>query len=893
MHEKIQGEAPQAPVLFMIFNRPEPTRRVFETIRAARPARLYVAADAPREGVDRDVELCRQTREVSEAVDWPCTVTRLYQEKNLGCKYGCTTAVSWFFEHEESGIILEDDCLADPSFFSYCADLLEYYRDDERIMHIAGNNFQYGRVRGDGSYYFSLYNHMWGWASWRRAWRHYDITMSRLPAYLEANRITEVLEHRDARDYWLHHFIHSYNGEIKSWDYQWTFTIWERGGLSILPQVNLVTNIGFGPDAVHCQNADSKLANMERYPAGALRHPTSREQDKTADDFAFDYIFMGKTDAEGAIVMPGQAEPQTTEAKGQQTMSEPARNLSNHEQLQQVINAAVDHYQQGKPIKAMRAAEEALGFGVPVAGLNYLYAVSLNAVGRHEEALAAARQELVQNPGHAEAAQLDQQLTQALIKPPRPQIPTERRGWNTSLPRETLLEIQNTSHNYSYRGIPMIKNPFDFAIYPLLIWDRKPRTIIEIGSKDGGSALWLADMLDNYGIDGHVYSLDIVGVKKVSHPRVTFLEGDGRELEESFSPEFMRTLPRPLLVIEDADHSYETSSHVLAFFDPYLDQGESIVIEDGIISDLALDSSYSSGPHLALKEFLGQRAGAYEIEGRYCDYFGYNLTWCTNGFLRRLAPNPRLKADGFIVPARQATYPTNHLLDKALIREFLADDPAAKGVASQMSANERFQLYYAFRNELKCERRPLRFVEIGSYSGASLLLAHQALSRQGGQFQGICVEPGGTPQFHEIVQLLARDIVHLPLLSHDAAARLSLMFEPDRLPEVIFVDGDHTYQGVRQDILDYYPLLAPGGLMLFHDYLPALDDLNRAAILQHHGNTEPGIRQACQELMEQRYGCQRVELPLLYPTDPTQTQPQLPIIPGVFSTVRAYRKPIR
>ena len=570
-----------------------------------------------------------------------------------------------------------------------------------------------------------------------------------------------------------------------------------------------------------------------------------------------------------------------------------AATLSKEQELSRCINDAVDHFQNGRPIKAMRGAEQALAFGIPVPGLHFLYAASLNAVGRHEEALAAARDELALNPGHADAAQMNRQLTEAIIKPARPQIPTEQRGYHTSLPRETMLEIQNTCHNYSYRGIPMIKNPFDFAIYPLLIWDHKPRTIIEIGSKDGGSALWLADMLDNYGIDGHIYSLDIVGVKKVSHPRVTFLEGDGRELEESFSPEFMRTLPRPLLVIEDADHSYETSSHVLSFFDPYLDQGESIVIEDGIISDLALDASYSSGPHLALKEFLGKRAGAYEIEGRYCDYFGYNLTWCTNGFLRRLAPNPRLKADGFIVPARQTPYPTNHLLDKALIREFLQDDPVPKGIASQMSANERFQLYHLFRKELRTTRKPLRFVEIGSFSGASLVLAHQALCRLGIQFQGICIEPGGTDQFHDLVKHLAQDVVHLPMLSHDAVQRLTVMLEPDRLPEAIFVDGDHSYQGVRQDIIDFYPLLAPGGVMIFHDYLPELDDRNRASILHHHGNAEPGIRQACQELMETAYGCQRIELPLLYPTDPTQTQPQLPIIPGVFSTVRAYRKPAR
>ena len=242
--------------------------------------------------------------------------------------------------------------------------------------------------------------------------------------------------------------------------------------------------------------------------------------------------------------------------------------------------------------------------------------------------------------------------------------------------------------------------------------------------------------------------------------------------------------------------------------------------------------------------------------------------------------------------AKSDGFPVNRELSPQLIAEFQLDDPAPKGVTSQMSANERFQLYYAVRQLVPETRWLTRFIEIGSYSGASLLLTHQALQRKGATFQGICVEPGGTGQFHEIVKLLAEDVIHLPLFSHEAAERLIHMVEPERLPQFIFVDGDHTYQGVRQDILDYYPLLAPGGVMLFHDYLPPLDQANQEFILHHHGGAEPGIRQACQELMEASYGCQRIELPLLFPSDPTQTQPQLPIIPGVYSTVRAYRKPV-
>ncbi|MBU5611476.1 CmcI family methyltransferase [Geomonas azotofigens] len=600
--------------------------------------------------------------------------------------------------------------------------------------------------------------------------------------------------------------------------------------------------------------------------------------------------------APGAALPTEPAHAKVAEDKGNDTMTQGAAQQGVAQQVESCIKEAVDHLHAGRAVKAMRLAEEALGFGLTVTGLNYLYALTLDQVGRHAEALEALTKELAVNPGYQEAAALAQKLTQALAKPPRPEIPTAQRDYRTSLPRETLLQIQNSSHNYSYRGVPMIKNPFDFAIYPILIWDQKPRTIIEIGSKDGGSALWFGDMLDNYGIDGHVYSLDIVGVKKVSHPRVTFLEGDGRELSDTFSPEFMLTLPRPLLVIEDADHSYETSGHALSFFHRYLAQGEIIVVEDGIISDLSEEPGYVSGPHRAIREFLGEHAGQYEIDGRYCDFFGYNLTWCTNGFLRRSAPNAELAAhpEGSLVfPTRSTPYPESHLVDKALIREFKEDDPVRKGVESQMSPNERFQIYHLVRVALQGEhkRQPLRFVEIGSYSGASLLLIHQALCRLGVSFQGVSVEPGGTPQFHEVLRVLNRDVVHLPMFSHEAATQLGRMFQPEHLPEFIFVDGDHSYAGVRQDILDYFPLLAPGGIMVFHDYLPPLDDRTRAAIHHHHAGNEPGIRQAVEELMVETYRCQPIELPLLYPTDPTQTQPQLPIIPGVFSTVRAYRKP--
>ncbi len=291
---------------------------------------------------------------------------------------------------------------------------------------------------------------------------------------------------------------------------------------------------------------------------------------------------------------------------------------------------------QGKPVEAMRAARELLNAAPGKPGAAGLYAWTLEHVGRHEEALEAYRAELTANPSDAAALARAADLAKALAPPRLVAIPAGQRSWHTSLPRETLLGLQRSLHQYTYRDVPLLKNPFDLALYPRLVWALKPQTIFEIGSKSGGSALWMGDLLDAYGIDGHIYSLDIVKVERVSHPRVTFLEGNGRDPAATFTPQMLAGLPRPWLVIEDADHAYETSIAVLKFFDPRLHSGEYVIVEDGIISDLTEDAAANSGPHRALKEFLAAHPGGYEIDAGYCDFFGYNLTWCTNGWLRKL-----------------------------------------------------------------------------------------------------------------------------------------------------------------------------------------------------------------------------------------------------------------
>ncbi len=305
------------------------------------------------------------------------------------------------------------------------------------------------------------------------------------------------------------------------------------------------------------------------------------------------------------------------------------------QKVQATMQQAIDLLNSRKLIEAVRLAESLTSFGINIPEMNYIRAICLYSVEKYPQAFEAAKAELEINPNHRQAQELVNNFSATMFKQ-QTKVVTKERSWNTSLPQETLLSIQHASQRYSYKGVPMIKNPFDLALYPLLLWNLQPRTIIEIGSNCGGSALWLADMLSNFGIDGHVLSIDILKVTAVNHPRVTFIEGNGQKLEETFDSDFLKSLPRPFLVIEDADHSYETSKHVLEFFNQYLQKGEYIVIEDGIISDLTQDISCNSGPHRALKEFISNHSSEYEVDDNYCDFFGYNLTWCTNGFLKKV-----------------------------------------------------------------------------------------------------------------------------------------------------------------------------------------------------------------------------------------------------------------
>ena len=276
----------RTPVLLVIFNRPETTRLVFETIRQAKPARLYIAADGPRKNVESDIKNCEEARKIVEHIDWDCKVETFFRNENVNCGVGPSSAFTWFFEHEEEGIILEDDCLPSQSFFWFCQELLERYRYDTRVMHIGGNNFLHGWKKDtDYSYYFSRSGHIWGWATWRRAWKKFDFKIKNYTKAKQNGFFQYYFLNPIEKIYRLKKFNKTIaRKKIDWWDYQWDFARYSNSGLAIVPSTNLVKNIGFGDFATHTTNANSKSASMAAYDIEfPLDHPPFMIRDVVSD----------------------------------------------------------------------------------------------------------------------------------------------------------------------------------------------------------------------------------------------------------------------------------------------------------------------------------------------------------------------------------------------------------------------------------------------------------------------------------------------------------------------------------------------------------------------------------------------------------------------------------
>jgi hypothetical protein len=281
----------KSAVLFVIFNRPAETAAVLEKIKEARPPRLYIAADGPRTGKPGEEELCRQTREAALKVDWECEVKTLFKESNVGCKFGVSSAVDWFFANEEEGVILEDDSLPANSFFWFCDEMLERYRHDTRIRSISGSNFQQGKKWGDATYYFSNLVHVWGWAGWRRVWNDYDIELKQYDEKEVKEKLSNIFADPMIIDIWHDLFVRTKAGQIDTWDYQLGFSSFFNNGLCIIPNHNLITNIGFGANATNTHNADSEFSKMPLEHISEIKHPIYILPEKQADLFTLNKEF--------------------------------------------------------------------------------------------------------------------------------------------------------------------------------------------------------------------------------------------------------------------------------------------------------------------------------------------------------------------------------------------------------------------------------------------------------------------------------------------------------------------------------------------------------------------------------------------------------------------------
>jgi hypothetical protein len=276
------------PILFLIFNRPDLAQITFASICKIKPKKLYIAADGPRSGNQYDELNCMITRQsILSMIDWECEIQTLFQVNNLGCGVAVSGAINWFFSQVEKGIIIEDDCQPNISFFSFCEELLERYEFNEKITHISGTNHQYRIPRGYGDYYFSCNFNVWGWATWRRAWKIYDFKMD--------NLLVTLCDHPDSKLIPEKLFLDVYHNKIDTWDIQWHYINFKINNLSVIPNINLIKNLGFNKNATH---TIGKIPEYIVYSGLGdfklrIKHPREIKRSKNAD--LFTAMFMYKT----------------------------------------------------------------------------------------------------------------------------------------------------------------------------------------------------------------------------------------------------------------------------------------------------------------------------------------------------------------------------------------------------------------------------------------------------------------------------------------------------------------------------------------------------------------------------------------------------------------------
>lgn len=253
----------KVPILFVIFNRPEIAAKSFLKIKEIAPQKLYIAQDGARNNVLDESKIVLETRErIMNMIDWPCDVKTLFQEQNLGCGRGVCTAISWLFNSEERGIILEDDCVVDLSFFKFMEEMLELYKDDQRIGMVAGSNLISSYRESRSSYFFSRYKSCWGWGTWRRSWINIDMDMKWRNDYL-MDIINNSGYYAKGTSKWLHQLKCIDEDYVSAWDWQWYFSLAAQNQLCVYPSVNLVSNIGNDKNATHTSFGSITVKSQE------------------------------------------------------------------------------------------------------------------------------------------------------------------------------------------------------------------------------------------------------------------------------------------------------------------------------------------------------------------------------------------------------------------------------------------------------------------------------------------------------------------------------------------------------------------------------------------------------------------------------------------------------
>lgn len=275
------------PVLFLIYNRPDLTEKVWSEISTLKPEKLFIAADGPKNPAGKNI--CEETRNITENITWKCEVKRRYRETNLGCRNAVSDAITWFFDEVEEGVILEDDCLPNLSFFFYCKEMLEYFRYDETVGHINGSNhMKKSNKPVNASFYFSKYAHVWGWATWKRVWINYDPYINEDHfTKLEFNSFTEKV-------YWWDKFSKTSSFQINTWDYQYLFMLWQKKLKTLMPRQNLIKNIGIDSRATHNNIFNYRIKRYikrSREDIEEMVYPLNQEVSISEDKTLFDRLY--------------------------------------------------------------------------------------------------------------------------------------------------------------------------------------------------------------------------------------------------------------------------------------------------------------------------------------------------------------------------------------------------------------------------------------------------------------------------------------------------------------------------------------------------------------------------------------------------------------------------